>query len=329
MPANWHELPSLFTNLNEPVVATNNGPAKTHYPIIDPSWASDTLYDPNAKIEGFAITPDPNPDVDRARMPARWIYVLKDGTLTVPQANPNGVAVWEKNVTRDPVPTPGNPIVGRIAFWTDDETSKVNINTAGGFVVPKNADENSYAGSFWDMPRAYTTFDLGELDNSGTLEDTGNITKPGLSVSQPAQHEYQRYPGHPATTSLGLIFRDLFATNPEQLYKFMPRLVGGGSVGGTARPTAPLDPEAPYMRRLYASVDELLFTQKDPTTVPSGNNWRRPTTNETLFTGGEESQLTPEQVDQLRFFLTAQGRVFGSESLRAPSYGTLAGFAGF
>ena len=44
-----------------------------------------------------------------------WIYVREDGSRTAggaPTANPN------------------NPVVGRYAFWTDDESSRINFNTA-------------------------------------------------------------------------------------------------------------------------------------------------------------------------------------------------------
>jgi|GEM_PF-1854427 len=48
----------------------------------------------------------------------QWMYQLQDGTVL-----PAGAA--------DGVATPANPVTGRIAFWTDDETSKLNINTNG------------------------------------------------------------------------------------------------------------------------------------------------------------------------------------------------------
>ncbi len=37
-----------------------------------------------------------------------------------------------------PIPTlgPNNPIIGRYAYWIDDEASKININTAGVPVTP-------------------------------------------------------------------------------------------------------------------------------------------------------------------------------------------------
>jgi len=53
--------------------------------------------------------------VTSSSMGIRWIYVLKDGTLS--QESP-------------PIYDAKNPAVGRFAFWTDDETAKINTNTA-------------------------------------------------------------------------------------------------------------------------------------------------------------------------------------------------------
>jgi hypothetical protein len=57
-----------------------------------------------------------------------WIYVADDGTLAPP----------------NPYPMPINKsIIGRIAFWVDDEASKININTAGLGAVPADLTFNS------------------------------------------------------------------------------------------------------------------------------------------------------------------------------------------
>lgn len=54
-----------------------------------------------------------------------------------PPATGNSAATMKigwKNILRDPSqpPSEGNPIVGRVAYWVDDESCKVNINTADG-----------------------------------------------------------------------------------------------------------------------------------------------------------------------------------------------------
>jgi hypothetical protein len=38
-----------------------------------------------------------------------------------------------------PTASASNPVVGRVAYWTDDETNKVNLNTAAG-------------GDYWSVP---------------------------------------------------------------------------------------------------------------------------------------------------------------------------------
>lgn len=59
----------------------------------------------------------------------RWMYQLQDGTVlpagAVDGIVTNGTALAGAGAIQ---PTPANPIVGRLAFWADDDTSKVNIN---------------------------------------------------------------------------------------------------------------------------------------------------------------------------------------------------------
>src|SRR5690606_19158004 len=81
---------------------------------------------------------------NRVPMPVQWMYILADGKL----------AAMTPGTTTIPDATTGNPIVGRVAFWTDDETSKVNINTAS-------------EGTFWDRPLAYSPEVKGDILNSG------------------------------------------------------------------------------------------------------------------------------------------------------------------
>ena len=55
-----------------------------------------------------------------------------------------------------------------------------------------------FAGSFWDTPRVQTVFDRGRSGAPDTFRGD-------LASSQPVAHEFQRYPGRPATTSLGRV----------------------------------------------------------------------------------------------------------------------------
>src|SRR5690606_9899164 len=121
------------------------------------------------------------------------------------------------------------------AFWADDETSKININTAS-------------EGSYWDMPRGFNSNDI------------------NLSRRQPVRGEFQRYPGHPSTTSLSTVLKKpatpamTDAQWAEKLYDIIPRVKTGGSYAGTVQTTQMNPPEIiPDADRLYASVDELVF----------------------------------------------------------------------
>ncbi len=275
-------------------------------------------------------------------MPVRWIYVLKDGTLTVPSQGTGTKPTWP--VTTDgKMPTKDNPIVGRIAMWADDDTSKVNINTAAGFVntpdqVPADykVDPNAYFGSYWDTPRFMTVFDHGLPDNLG-MPKTGGPNG-GLALTQLLQGEYQRYPGHPATTSLGGIFGAYMSS--QDLWQILPRISTAnysgvasanatastfvdkfsyGTNGGTQRvKVGPAGAGAgsdnqnllPKTERLYASVDELLFATNAGNTAgqdPTQPGYMRQS-NDAHIDTLTPSKLTPDHLDRLRFFLTANSR---------------------
>ncbi|MEJ0000336.1 MAG: hypothetical protein WDO13_14955, partial [Verrucomicrobiota bacterium] len=99
----------------------------------------------------------------------------------VPDTDTGGTTVTFRN---SPIsPASGDPIVGRIAFWTDDETGKININTAS-----EGAYNNSstYATSFSDTPRVCTPYDL-NLEKSPACQNefqrlTRAIPRPSRSA---------------------------------------------------------------------------------------------------------------------------------------------------
>lgn len=220
----WSQEPALWTDLNAPIPV---GTEKV-FPILDPRAAGENLEDPsdNLLAEGFRIVNAPGAtDWQPAPMPVRWLYVLSDGSLVSPTGGSGKTAT---------VPVPdGEEIVGRIAFWTDDETSKVNLNTAS-------------EGTYWDTPRMNTEFERNRLAHH-----------------QPARNEWQSYPGHPATTSLSAVFPYL---TRGQIYDLTPRVVDGGSRNGTALATKPLQADTD---RLYASTDEAIFSDdRTPSSQP-------------------------------------------------------------
>ncbi len=231
VPADWDSSANqnLYTDLNAPQ-RTPGLLGKSIYPILDLAAVTN--------VQG--VSTDEGHEVE---MPVEWLYQLQDGTF-----GPAGHG------------TKANPIVARIAFWTDDETCKININTAGD-------------GSSWNTPRAHSTDDI------------------KWGASQPAAGEFSSYPGHPATTSLAVVFgTGANPLSPEQLLGLTPRYGFGGSQFGT-QPTAPGDLVPPKTDRLYASLDELCFG-----TSLDDLGQRQP------------NPISADQVEAARFVLTAHSQ---------------------
>ena len=243
LPGDWRSRTDEFVDLNEPVKRQN----LWLYPIASP----DSL----GTVVGFSssLTQDGNIDWDdRLAMPVRWLYLSGDGSVS---ADPN----VGKDTPNDSLDDP----VARIAFWTDDESCKINVNTASA------TDPNSY----WDIPRATLKQDVQEM-----------------ALKQPAQNEFNRYPGHPATVSLTTVFPDRSNNSNAWLEKLIaatPRYKWGGSkngtitIGGTRTPII-----NDKVDRLYATIDEFLYKPGRSTQL----------------------DLTEEMLEQSRFFLTASSR---------------------
>ena len=150
----------------------------------------------------------------------------------------------------------------------------------------------------------------------------------GLAICQLLQNEFQRYPGHPATTSLAPIFKNFFTS--EQVYGFVPRYsnlnlngLPSSTKGGTNRifidntaagtgNTLQFDQLQPKQDRLYTSLDELFYGAHGNSIgkleLHAGGQHH-------LYhgiTAGSTPNVSPQAwanvLDKTRFFLTAQGR---------------------
>lgn len=227
-----------FVDINSPVF--NEG--EKIYPILDPSILSGG----KSQVDGFENTAGSSDE--SFRMNVRWIYQLTDGKL----------------VTHDQLDK-NNPPVARFAFWTDDESCKVNVNTAS-------------EGVYWDIPFADSKEDL------------------DYSLKIPTLNEFQRYPGHPATTSLSPIFTSrLLGSNfskqgteyQDLIYSIVPRIASGGSKGGTVNGTTAVVNDSD---RLFGSVSELAF---------------KPTPSST---SRERSLISGDAIKKLPFFVTTKSR---------------------
>jgi hypothetical protein len=226
-PVDWASRPAEYVDLNSPVVVRLSGSAQklAFYPILDPAV--------NGKVDGFSISDqstwliDTNGDDQKdLPMPVAWLYILEDGSVAKATPAANGAVLVEG------AGGSGKGIVGRMAFWTDDESCKININTAS-------------EGTFWDTPRANT---VGERN---------------LAQSQPVQREWQRYPGHPAMNSLSPVLASgvttLLPEDKDAIYDIVPRIAPGGSEAGTVAVNPNTKPVQADDTRLYATIDEMLY----------------------------------------------------------------------
>ena len=301
----WNAEPGVYTDLNRPVVIDK----KVKYPILNPAGLNAAT-----RVEGFDVAPafgipdrdDWDGDGDRGEiaqvpMPVRWLYLLTDGRFAT--ATTSGAKTVSLTLPGGGAPTKDNPPVARIAFWTDDDTSRLNVNTAS-------------EGSFWMVQTA-----------AGADKDDH------LSTNQLTSREYQRYPGHPATTSLSPVMGYL-TTTPEDLRNFIfsvtPRISGRGSQFGVSL-TSTKYPNLGYNLpitndndRLYASIDELLFlptlsgSQRLPMSTVNIVSTKMPELdmvfakvddqNPKPYSFASSFEITPDRLETMRFFLTTNSR---------------------
>ncbi|MCE9588068.1 MAG: Verru_Chthon cassette protein A [Verrucomicrobia bacterium] len=344
----WKTQPGLWTDLNQPaadLVRTDpfDSTKKKRlmvYPIFDGNHINTAGQlslnkDGNQDVEGLTVDQFSTRGVT---MPVKWLYILKDGTLVPAKASGTAGDV-EVVVPTDRQKTAqgeANTVVGRVAFWADDETAKVNINTAAEGTFSDTPVGNSQPGMVLPAVNYQTS-------NDSTFEWD-------LAERMGAQKEYQRYPGHPATTCLSTIFgRQLTllvgntgntstdrALMIEEINKMIPRVTGAyysdpfysysdydySSKGGTKRAgpaqgqfnqgQSSLDettyPVVPDGDRLYASIDEFLFSPMFATTRRA---W-------SLAPPASARDTTREMLEISKFFLTANSKAPEQNSFNLP-----------
>ena len=264
----WDEFPDMFVDINRPVRPSDSAkdeesPTEVRkrliYPIVDPSRYNGQESGTTENTEGFtygekSLSARAVNGVDAAKgqlsMPVRWVYMLEDGTFgTLDKAGK--FASLSKD---DSEPTKLNPIVSRIAWWTDDETCKINVNTAS-LPIP------------WDTPRTNSYEDI------------------WYAQHQPVSGEVHHYPSHPAQTDLTAVFFPGYRYSPDTkafplgehmsnlpteyaklIWNMSPYITEeGGSKGGTATVNiltvlpVPLDNND----HLYATFEEIYFKARN------------------------------------------------------------------
>ncbi|MES2738560.1 MAG: Verru_Chthon cassette protein A [Verrucomicrobiota bacterium] len=321
----------IYFPIIDPRAGQDIDPTNAEVPVEGFSYDTNTQLTPNNNIGDGAVGDASQPIVKptgagagidqlRLAMPVQWLYVLKDGAVgyllegslqfRVLNSAEGGLGEGPSVDANEQygVPSETNPIVGRVAFWTDDETSKININTAS---------EPTFAG----LPIYYHERDHRWAD------------------FPPARSEYQRFAGHPATVALSSVFypnplqddnrsldtygirgpvsgteQSTILDVKERLYEIMPRIHTGGSKAGTTTfeqddyrtvtgDTSNANAIAVSMgERLYSSVDELLFAQ-------GASNGRR--ILNTPLVNDRVTLFSKTSLERSSAFLTAQSR--GSE----------------
>ncbi len=304
-PSDWDKRTAQYVDLNAPVVRANPvSPSKPllYFPIIDPRAYSTT---PGRSVESFSystyatgqsggqnldgvVLPSNGDDSkQRLPMPVEWLYLLKDGTIGSVDVNGKFMAANGQTASAS------NPIVSRVAFWTDDESCKININTAG-------------ESTPWDTPRLYHDRDC------------------DWARYQPMAYEYQRYPGHPATVCMSTVlfpnqnmlplssdaasFAKALAFK-EAIYDLMPKILPGGSKAGSVlvpagrnfTPTNFSEVKKALAERLFPSVDEFLLR---PTVTGGGTRSEINLGVGQLWSGLQNYEV----VERLRSFLTPRSR---------------------
>lgn len=110
-----------LTYVTFPGAAYNyDGTTVTPKPLYSQNAADTTNLNAGLWITGngeFSSTPLPDP----SQINVGWIYIAEDGSLNPPT-------------------TLTKPLVGRFAYWVDDEASKININSAGLPAAPPAPD---------------------------------------------------------------------------------------------------------------------------------------------------------------------------------------------
>lgn len=262
-PTNWASSPAQWVDLNAPAMSANST-ATISYPILDPRALSSMDGFSNSASSVITTTA-----TQSAPMPVQWFYVLQNGKI-VPPTTVSGTLVDVVGASKD------NPIIGRIAYWTDDETCKVNINTAGGDgKVTTPGDYSDIANkTFWDVPH-FAAIDEWNLANM-----------------QPCNQEFQRYPGHPGTVALNNVLYGLgLNLSSVDFYSLTPRYNYGGSMGAT-QPFSPTAASVPLASaRLYPSVAEMLFNPSRSQSAINANN-----------------AASRQRAETARFFLTTHSR---------------------
>lgn len=149
------------------------------------------LNDPIPGEDAAAIVDDPNGG-PRPKMRVAWVPVFKD-----PQLEPG----------------PENPVIGRYAFWMDDESTRVNFNVALGKPDPSAPDADpARNGNGWYRQKeggfVSPRWAFGDGKTTRKFYDSSVVWEP------PIRHWTL---GHPASINLDVLFDERPGLDPKDL----------------------------------------------------------------------------------------------------------------
>jgi hypothetical protein len=210
----WSGSKALYVDLNEPIEIRQDlrtgaplpagNPGTLVFPILDPSAMEPVGPNGESRVQGLAYPGSPPATSPRHQMPlpVGWLYVLSTGKILAPL--PGSSPTVARFHMRDFQPQGTEPaprIIGRIAFWTDDESCKINLNTAS-------------EPAPWHPPMTVSERDRWAADSS------------------PVRGENHRLSGHPAYTALSPVFRSFGGLNsPEVTLQPQPQPPGQNGAG--------------------------------------------------------------------------------------------------
>jgi len=272
--AQWPGSKALYVDLNEPIEVRQDLrtgaplPSGTQgtlvFPILDPSAFERVGNNGEARVQGMAINGSPPATSARHQMPmpVAWLYVLSTGKILapLPGSSPT-VARFNMGDFQPQGAEPAPKIIGRIAFWTDDESCKINLNTA---TEPAP----------WHPPMTVSERDRWAADASPVRGETHRLAgHPAYTALSPVFRSFgglaspvtslQPQPQPPSENGAGVsLFKDSL-TNIHSLLPHSPQRETG-SIHGNESVISNTIPPIPRAPAAWSNVDEFLFDSGVP-----------------------------------------------------------------
>lgn len=251
------------------------------------------------------------------------------------------------NVLDNPANSAGlnNKVVGRYAFWVDDETSKLNVNTADGIKSPsvwygsgQPADVNLQALTSGGV-------NIGQDTVAKIAEGTG-MRYSGTSIAR-ALNSPQEIDGLSATAGLfkensfnlthynvapelnifgepKIYLTTTFTTSAGGIDHITNAMLGEYKYNGTGTPGETSDPEGPPQKHIYPTNRQLPALAKTGSALPQSFDYDRSMNRQIFDEGSQDYDLGWRIANYLK------GRDSRGNAIKWPTFpgSSAAGFAG-